>query len=99
MAWTIFRVPSARKAELDGALADDLVARQSRKIRDAATLGGPAGELFVLIDGTPEGVARAETVLGPVGTKLAGADAEKLYAQLAEEDQASAAGMGLLFTD
>ncbi len=99
MSWTIFRVPTGRKGDLDAALADDVVARQSRKIRDATTLGGPAGELVVLIEGTPEGVARAETVLGPVGTKLTGAEAQQLFDRLAEEDQASAAGVGLLFSD
>ena len=97
MSWTIFRVPTARTGDLDAALADDLVSRQSRKIRDAATLGGPSGELVVLIEGTPEGVARADAVLGPVGTRLTGAEAQELFDRLAEEDRASAAGMGMLF--
>ena len=99
MSWTIFRVPSARKGDMDAALADDLVSRQSRKIRDAATLGGPAGELYVLIEGSPEGVGRADAVLGPMGTRLTGDEAQKLFDRLAEEDQSSAAGMGLLFSD
>ena len=99
MPWTIFRVAAARKADLDSALADDAVSRQSRKVRDAATLGGPAGEMYVLIEGSLEGVARADEVLGPVGTRLSGEDARGVYEKLVEEDQASAAGMGLLFTD
>lgn len=99
MPWTIYRVTASRKADLDLALADDIVARQSRKIRDAATLGGPAGELYVMIEGSSEGVARAESVLAPVGTKLGGADADAVHQKLVDEDQASAAGMGLLFTD
>lgn len=99
MPWTIYRITASRKADLDLALADDIVARQSRKIRDAATLGGPAGELYVMIEGSGEGVARADAVLAPVGTKLAGADADGVHQKLVDEDQASAAGMGLLFTD
>jgi hypothetical protein len=99
MAWTIFSVPTTKRAELDAALADDIVARQSRKLRDAPTLGGPSGELFVFIEGSTEGVARAEALLAPVGKKLPKADADALERKLRDEDDAASAGMGLFFTE
>jgi hypothetical protein len=99
MAWTIFSVPSAKRGELDQALADDIVARQSRKLRDAATLGGPSGELYVFIEGSAEAVARAETLLGPVGKKLPKEEADALERKLRDEDEAASAGMGLFFTE
>ncbi len=99
MAWIIFQVPNDRRAKLDEALRDDAVARQSHKLRDAATLGGPSGHLFVQVEGSPEAVARAETLLRDVGTKLGAKEAEALRARFQEEDEASSAGMGLFFTD
>lgn len=99
MAWTLYAVPSAKKAELETVLHDDAVSRQSHKVRDAPTLGGPAAELFVLIEGSTEAVARASELLGPVGTKVPPADAERIYARLKEEEDAASAGMGLFFTE
>ncbi len=99
MAWVVFQVPSDRRSKLDEALRDDAVARQSLKVRDAATLGGPAGQLYVQVEGSATAVARAEELLGPIGSKLPAADGEKLRARFVEEDESASAGMGLFFTD
>ncbi|SRR5579871_908044 len=99
MAWTLFTVLSAKKAELDAALADDQVSRQSQKIRDAASLGGPSGQLYVLVEGSDEGVRRAEELLAKVGDKMPSPDGPALYQRLKDEDEAAAAGMGLFFTE
>lgn len=99
MAWVLFRIPSTKRTELDAALKDDKVSRQSQKIRDAASFGGPAGELYVLVDGASEAVAHAETLLAPIGTKLPPAEGEALYRRLREEDDAASSGMGLFFTE
>jgi hypothetical protein len=99
MAWTIFEVPSHRRTELDAALADDVVSRQSQKIRDAAIAGGPAGQLYVVVSGSDLGVARANEVLAPLGTKLPTAEAESLHKKFQDEDDSASAGMGLFFTE
>ena len=99
MAWTLFTVPSAKKAELDAALADDQVSRQSQKIRDAASLGGPSGQLYVLVEGAEGAVHQAGELLGKVGEKVPPADAEALYRRFKDEDEAAASGMGLFFTE
>jgi hypothetical protein len=99
MAWVIFEVPNDRRAKLDEALRDDVVARQSHKLRDAATLGGKSGHMYVLIDGSAEAVTKAEGLLHDVGTKLPPKEAEALRAKLQEEDEAASAGMGLFFTE
>lgn len=99
MAWTLFIVPTTKKTELDAALKDDVVARQSQKVRDAPSAGGPAGQLYVLIEGGAEAVARAETLLAAVGTKVPGADGETLYRKFKDEEEAASAGMGLFFTE
>ena len=99
MAWTIFSCPNAKRGEVDAVLRDDLVSRQSQKLRDAAALGGPADTTYVLIEGSTEGVRRAEELLGPVGTRLAAAEGEPLYRRFKDEEEAASAGMGLFFTE
>ena len=99
MSWTLYSVPSTRKTELETALRDDVVARQSQKVRDAASVGGTAGQLYVLIEGGAEAVERAGTLLQPLGTKVPAAEAEGLYRRFKEEEEAASAGMGLFFTE
>jgi hypothetical protein len=98
-AWTIFAVPSSRRADLDTVLKDDVVSRQSQKLREASALGGPSDQLYVLVSGSPEGVARAKELLASVGTALPAADAETLYAKFREEEENASVGMGLFFTE
>lgn len=99
MAWVIFEVPNDRRAKLDEALRDDLVGRQSQKLRDAATLGGRSGHVYIQVDGSPEAVSRAEALLKEVGTKLPPTEAEALRKRLQDEDEAASQGMGLFFTE
>lgn len=99
MPWTLYAVPTGRRADLDAALRDDLVSRQSQKLRDAAALGGPSDRLYVLIEGTAEGVRRADDLLREVGEPLSAADRERLFAQFKAEEESASAGMGLFFTE
>lgn len=99
MTWTLFAVPTTKRAELDAVLKDDRVSRQSQKVRDAGAMGGPSGTTYVLIEGAPDAVRRAEELLAPVGTRLPSADAEALYRKFKEEDESASVGMGLFFTE
>ncbi len=99
MAWTIFSVPGGKRSELDRVLKDDLVSRQSQKVRDAGALGGPADTIYVLVEGSADGVRHAEELLAPVGTRLTGPDGEGLYRRFKDEEEAASAGMGLFFTE
>jgi len=99
MAWTLFSVPATKRTELDAILKDDQVSRQSQKVRDAAAMGGPSGATYVLIEGAPDAVHRAEELLAPVGTRLPSTDAEPLYRRFKDEEDAASAGMGLFFTE
>jgi len=99
MAWTIYSVPSTKRTELDAVLKDDLLSRQSQKVRDAAAVGGPSGAMFVLLEGSGEAIQRADQLLAPVGTKLPSAEADGLYRKFKEEEEAASSGMGLFFTE
>lgn len=99
MAWTIFSVPAAKRAELDTVLKDDLLSRQSQKVREASAVGGPAGAVYVLLEGSAGAVERADQLLAPVGTKLPPAEADPLYRRFKDEEESASAGMGLFFTE
>ncbi len=99
MAWTIFSVPASKRAELDTVLKDDLLSRQSQKVREASAVGGPAGAVYVLLEGSSGAVERADALLAPVGTKLPPAEADPLYRRFKDEEESASAGMGLFFTE
>lgn len=99
MAWTIFAIPAEHRTELDAALKDDLVSRQSQKVREGASVGQAAGTTIALVEGSPEALERLERLLGPSAARLKGEDAERLYRRLKDEEEAASAGMGLFFTE
>ena len=99
MPWTLFSVPAGKRAELDAVLHDDQLSRQSQKIREAKSLGGPADALYVLLEGSADAMKRADELLAPVGTRLPAADGETLYRKLKDEEESASAGMGLFFTE
>jgi hypothetical protein len=99
MAWTIYSIPSDRRSALEAALKDDLVSRQSQTVREAGALGGPADTTYVLVEGSAEGVHRADELLAPVGTRLPSPDAERLHQRFKDDEDAASAGMGLFFTE
>jgi hypothetical protein len=99
MAWTLFSVPSAKRSELDTALKDDILSRQSHKVRDAKAVGGPADTTYVLLEGSTEAMARADQLLAAVGTKLPLKESEPLYQRFKDEEESASAGMGLFFTE
>ncbi|MEM0128717.1 MAG: hypothetical protein QXG65_00915 [Thermoplasmata archaeon] len=99
MAHTIALVPNERRAALDEILRDDRIARQSLKVRDAASLGGPAGATYVQVEGAADVVQQAASRLATIGTVLPEADRERVHAQFVAEDEAASAGMGLFFTE
>jgi hypothetical protein len=99
MAWTLFSVPSGKRADLDAVLHDDQLSRQSQKVRDAKSLGGPADTVYVLLEGSAEAMKRADELLAAVGTRLPAVDGEALYRKLKDEEEAASEGMGLFFTE
>jgi len=99
MPWTLFSIPSAKRTELDTVLKDDLISRQSQTLRDAAAMGGPSDQVYVLIEGSVEGVRRAGELLAPFGTVLPPKEGDVLHQKFRDEEEAASAGMGLFFTE
>ncbi len=99
MAWAIYSVVSDRREALDAALKDDVISRQSQKVRDGPSIGAPSGTTVVLLEGTAAALERLGQLLGPSGVRLQGVDADRLYRTLKDEEDAASAGMGLFFTE
>jgi hypothetical protein len=99
MSWTIFAVPASKRTELDQVLRDDVVSRQSQKVRDASAMGGPSDQVYALVEGAPSAVAHAEQLLATVGARLPAAEGEALYRRFKDEEESASAGMGLFFTE
>ncbi|MDE1881232.1 MAG: hypothetical protein KGI89_11885 [Euryarchaeota archaeon] len=100
MAWRIYVVPSGKRAELEEVLTkDDLIWRQTRILRDAAPLGGAADEVYLYMEGSDTAMAHADEKVTSVAKKVEAALAEKLHTQFKDEEEKSAQGMGLIFSD
>jgi len=99
MPWTLFSVPAPKRTELDAALKDDLLSRQSQKVRSASSAGISSDATLVLIEGSAEAIRRAEELLGPIGTRIPPKEADPIYHRFKEEEESASAGMGLFFTE
>lgn len=95
--YRVFRIPPTKAAAIDAVYQDNLAGRQSITVRDARTLGVGGEGSLVLVEGSGEGVARAEALLKDHATVLAGAEAEKAYQAFRSQDDEAASGMGLVF--
>ena len=95
--YRVFRLPSSKAAAMDAVYHDNVAGRQSITVRDARTLGVGGEGILVLVEGSDDGVARAEALLKETGAALTGADAEKAYKAFRSQDDDAASGMGLVF--
>ncbi len=93
----VFRIPATNLSALDLLYQDNLAGRQGITVRDAKTLGlGGEGSL-VLVEGSDEGVARAEALLKDAASILSGSEAEAAYRAFRTQDEDAASGMGFVF--
>ena len=79
-------------------LQDDIVNRQSIVIRDANSLGIKEPVSYLKVEGSVEGLKRAEELAKELGmTKLKVKDAQKIDAKIKEQEDSAATGMGMIF--
>lgn len=100
MAWRIFVVTNDQRGPLDELLTnDDLLWRQTRILRDASSMGGPAGELYLYMEGSETAMAHADEKVTKIAKPVEKARGEELHARIKDEEEKSAQGMGLMFSD
>jgi len=98
MAYVIFEVKSAEAGKIQTMLQDDIVNRQSIVIRDANSLEIKGSGSYLKIEGSAEGLKRAEELAKELGMKkLPDKKAKKIEEKIKEQEDSAATGMGMIF--
>jgi hypothetical protein len=98
MTYVIFEVKSAEAGKIQTMLQDDIVNRQSIVIRDANSLDVKGSVSFLKIEGSAEGLKRAEELAKELGMKkLTDKKAKKIEDKIKEQEDSAATGMGMIF--
>jgi hypothetical protein len=96
--YVIFEVKSAEAAKIQTMIQDDKVSRQSIVIREAASLDIKESVSYLKIEGSPEGLKRAEELAKELGVKkLPDKKAKKIDDKIKEQEDSAATGMGMIF--
>lgn len=99
MAWRVFEVSAEKKEALEEILKDDTLWRQTRLFREAQLLGGKSGNYYLYMNGSEEAMSKADAMTTSVATKVTGKRSEEIYAQIKDEEDRAASGMGLIFAE
>ena len=98
MAYVIFEVKSAEAGKIQTMLQDEIVNRQSIVIRDANSLDVKGSVSFLKVEGSAEGLKRAEELAKELGMKkLTDKKAKKIEDKIKEQEDSAATGMGMIF--
>jgi hypothetical protein len=98
MAYVIFEVKSGEAGKIQTMLQDDIVNRQSIVIRDANSLDIKGAASYLKIEGSAEGLKRAEELAKELGMKkLSDKKAKKIDEKIKEQEDSAATGMGMIF--
>ena len=82
---------------MDAVYRDDLAGRQSITVREAKLVGVGGEGSLVQVEGSDEGIARADALLKEAATVLGGAVAEAAYRAFRSQDEDAASGLGRVF--
>lgn len=95
----VFKVERANAGRLTEVTSDDIVSRQSIHTRESNALGVEGDCLYVQIEGNEAGVKRAKELFAKtkLGTEATKDVADKVKQAIADEEDAAAGGMGMIF--
>ena len=98
MTYVIFEVKSENSGKINKLIKDDLVSRQSILTRDSNSLDIKGDYSYVKIEGSKEGIKRAEELAKDLELKkLDEKKAKKINEKIAEQEDSAASGMGMIF--
>lgn len=98
MTYIIFEVKTDESGKIDKIIKDDLVSRQSILTRDSSSLNVKGQFTFLKIEGSEEGLKKAEEIAKELGLKKLDKKKSKVINDKIEEQEDSAAtGMGMIF--
>jgi hypothetical protein len=99
MAWKVFSVEPAKIKEIDEALKDDIVSRQSIYIRDAKALGLENKVRYVLVEGDTKAVDRAVEIFTKFANVAADEEGNEVRNRIKSFEDDAAYGIGNIFGD
>ena len=98
MSYVIFEVKAAEAGKINTLIKDDLVSRQSIVIRDANSLDIKDEVSYLKIEGSAEGLKRAEELAKELGMKkIPEKKAKTINDKIKEQEDSAATGMGMIF--
>jgi hypothetical protein len=96
--YVIFEVKTSEAGKINTITKDDLVSRQSIVIRDANSLDMKAEVSYLKVEGSTEGLKRAEELAKELGMKkLPVKKAKTIDEKIREQEDSAATGMGMIF--
>ena len=98
MAYVIFEVKSEDLGKINKITSDDLVSRQSILTRDSNSLNLDGDVSFLKIEGSEDGIKRAEELAKELEfKKLDEKKAKEVNDKIEEQEDSAASGMGMIF--
>ena len=98
MTYVIFEVKSEDSGKINKLIKDDLVSRQSILTRDSNSLDMKGDYSYVKIEGSVQGIKRAEEVAKELELKKVDEKkAKKINTMIEEQEDSAASGMGMIF--
>ena len=98
MTYVIFEVKSDEVGKINQMLQDDLVSRQSILTRDASSLSINKDVSYVKIEGSEQGLKKAEEIAKELEfKKLDKKESEDINSKIIEQEDSAADGMGMIF--
>jgi len=96
--YVIFEVKSEDVGKINDVVKNDLVSRQSILTRDANSLDIKEDVSYLKIEGSEEGVKKAEELAKELNfKKLDAKKAEEINNKIKEQEDSAASGMGMIF--
>jgi len=98
LTYVIFEVKSENIGKINKVIKDDLVSRQSILTRDSNSLNMKGDYSYVKIEGSEEGIKRAEKLAKELELKkLDKKKAKEINEKIEEQEDSAASGMGMIF--
>jgi len=98
MAYVIFEIKKEDMTKINNITKDDLVSRQSITTRDANSLDIKGDATYLKIEGSADGIKKAEEMAKEMGfKKLDAKKAKSVNEKIEAQDDSAATGMGMIF--
>jgi hypothetical protein len=98
VSYLIFKVDQENIGKINTIIKDDLISRQSILTRDANSLDVKGEATYVKIEGSKQGLKRAEALAKELGfKKLTAKQAKEINKKIEQQEDSAASGMGMIF--